>query len=70
MSKFNLGDLLTSIIGYKDFPYPGGFLPDKPGNYKAGEYLYPGEARAEKTHSDLAPCCAKKMLWAGDTSCR
>ncbi|KAA6348039.1 hypothetical protein EZS27_004491 [termite gut metagenome] len=60
MSKFNLGDLLSSVIGYKGFPFPGGFLPDKPGSYKAGGYSYPGQARAEKTHSDLGSVLRKK----------
>ncbi|KAA6327234.1 hypothetical protein EZS27_023759 [termite gut metagenome] len=60
MSSFNLGDLLKNVIGYKGLPFPGGFLPPKTYRYVADEYSYAGEARAEKTHSDLGSVLRKK----------
>lgn len=60
MSKFNLGDLLVSAIGYKGIIYPGGFFPSVPPRYKAGGYDYPGEVHTEKTHSDLGSVLRKK----------
>ena len=53
MSSFNLGDILANVIGYKGFPYLGGFFPDKPAKYQSSGYDYPGEPASEKTYSDL-----------------
>lgn len=60
VSQFNLGDMLLSVIGYKGLPYPGGFIPDAPGKYKADGYEYPGEAVSEKTSSDFGSTLRKK----------
>lgn len=60
MSKFSLGGILASFIGYKGIPYPGGFFPDKPPKYQGSDYEYPGEAASEKTHSDLGSVLRKK----------
>ena len=58
VSQFNLGDMLLNVIGYKGLPYPGGFIPDAPGKYKADEY--PGEQASEKTSSDFGSTLRKK----------
>lgn len=60
MSKFSLGGILASFIGYKGIPYPGGFFPDKPPQYKGSGYEYPGDAASEKTYSDLGSVLRKK----------
>lgn len=37
--KYNIVNLLTSIIGYRGLPFPGGFLPQRPvGNYRGEEF--------------------------------
>lgn len=37
--KYNLPNMLLSILGYKGLPYPGGFLPKRPGgDYTGGDY--------------------------------
>lgn len=37
--KYNIVNLLTSIIGYRGLPFPGGFLPKRPvGNYRGEEF--------------------------------
>ena len=33
--KYNIPDLLLSVVGYKGLPYPGGFFPKRPG----GEFI-------------------------------
>ncbi len=60
MSSFNLGDILANVIGYKGFPYLGGFFPDKPAKYQGSGYDYPGEPASEKTYSDLGSVLRKK----------
>lgn len=60
VSQFNLGDMLLNVIGYKGLPYPGGFIPDAPGEYKADGYEYPGEQASEKTSSDFGSTLRKK----------
>lgn len=36
--KYNIPDMLASIIGYKGIPYPGGFLPKRPeGSYSVDD---------------------------------
>jgi hypothetical protein len=60
VSRFNLGDMLLSVLGYKGLPYPGGFIPDAPGKYKADGYEYPGEQASEKTSSDFGSTLRKK----------
>ena len=60
VSQFNLGDMLLNVIGYKGLPYPGGFIPDAPGKYKADGYEYPGEQASEKTSSDFGSTLRKK----------
>nr|WP_129732862.1 DUF6046 domain-containing protein [Parabacteroides goldsteinii] len=60
VSQFNLGDMLLNVIGYKGLPYPGGFIPDVPGKYKADGYEYPGEQVSEKTSSDFGSTLRKK----------
>lgn len=55
VSQFNLGDMLLNVIGYKGLPYPGGFIPDAPGKYKADGYEYPGEQASEKPVPTSAP---------------
>ena len=60
VSRFNLSDMLLSVLGYKGLPYPGGFIPDAPGKYKADGYEYPGEQASEKTSSDFGSTLRKK----------
>ena len=60
VSQFNLGDMLLNVIGYKGLPYPGGFIPDAPGKYKADGYEYPGEQASEKTSSYFGSTLRKK----------
>lgn len=61
MSKFNVVDLLESVIGYKGFPYPGGFIPKLPDKYQKGEnFTYTGGVSNERTHSDLGSVLRKK----------
>ncbi len=60
VSQFSLGDMLLNVIGYKGFPYPGGFIPDAPAKYKGDGYEYPGEAASEKTNSDFGSTLRKK----------
>lgn len=35
--KYNIPNLLTSLIGYKGLPYPGGFFPRRPGGEFTGD---------------------------------
>lgn len=60
MTKFNIGDLLKSVISYKGIPYPGGFFPSVPNKYVAGKYDYPGDVHTQKKHSDLGSVLRKK----------
>lgn len=60
MSTFNLANILTTVIGYKGFPYPGGFIPDLPKKYDAKGFDLTGEAANERQYSDLGSVLRKK----------
>ena len=70
MSSFNLGDILANVIGYKGFPYLGGFFPDKPAKYQGSGYDYPGEPASEKLIRIWVASCARKTHKAAGTLCR
>lgn len=38
--KYNIPNLLLSLLGYKGLPYPGGFLPKRPDGDYAGKEKY------------------------------
>lgn len=54
--KYNIPGLLLSVLGYKGLPYPGGFLPKRPGgDYTGGEVSerYSEEMKASGVRQEL-----------------
>ncbi len=59
-SKYSMADILKSAVGYKGLPFPNGFMPPMPSEYKAdGEYSY-NKSLTEKRSSALGVTLRKK----------
>lgn len=57
--EFDIGSILTAF-SYKGLPYPGGFIPAKPGKLSGGDYQYDGDPASEKMTSNLGAKLRKK----------
>lgn len=58
--KFDIQKILLSAIGYKGFPYPGVWFPEKNRTNQSPEYNYEGDENEFKTHSDLGSLLRKR----------
>ena len=66
--KYNIPNLLLGVIGHKGLPFPGGFIPTRPGRASEKYELTPEASPREEYVKE--PACTLKMHSAGGTSCQ
>lgn len=60
VSNFKLDDMLLKVIGYKGFPYPGGYFPSMPAKYNKGsDYIHSTEPTSTKAFTALGSTLRK-----------